>query len=823
MDGYITIGTKIDTSGLEEGIAKIEGKLDQGLDRIERKVEQSAEKSGKKFGTKFMLGFSLLNSVVSRIVNKFASSLDSAISRVDTLNNFPRVMKSLGQNTDDATQSVNYLSDKLTGLPTTLDSAVSAVQRFTSANNNVKASTEIFLALNNAVLAGGTPMQQQQLALEQLSQAYAKGKPDMMEWRSAMSVMPAQLNQAAQAMGYGKNGATKLGEALRKGDVSMNEFMTTLVKMNKQGMNGFKSLEEQAREGTGGIQTSLANLKTAFTRAMAEILQTIGQTNITRFFQTIIDAIKAVIPYIGAFVKSLMVAITALGNVIKSISNGISSLFGKNTAKNAKEINDSTKDMGNSMNNLSSATGTTSDNLGSANKKAKELKKQLTGFDEMNILQDTTSSTSGAAAGDVSVGGLEGLQDIGDLGIGNIGDSIKKVTPLMEAFVSLVWGLIAAFGAFKIMNLLKSLGLLSLSIGEILSIAAGIGSIVGGIVLIVQGIIDYLKDPTWGNFAKILAGIALVGVGVALIFGGIPALITAAILLVAAIGVAIYKNWDKIKAVLSKVGQWIYDHVIKPVIDFFKALWEGIKAIFKPVIQFYINIYKTIFENLKIVVSNMIKVVVALWNGIKSILSPVFKWVYDHVIKPVADFFGGLWKSVKDGASTAWKGIKNIFRNVAAWFKQNVIDKIVSKLRDFGKKVGDVVGGAFKGAINFVLSAIESILNTPIRAINGLIDIINKIPGISLGKLNTFSLPRLAKGGIVNMPGPGVMVGSAMAGERGAEGVIPLTDSQQMDLLGAAIGKHITINATIPVYAYNKQVDRQMKKIKAENDFAFNR
>ncbi|WZU00611.1 tape measure protein [Erysipelothrix sp. D19-032] len=49
------------------------------------------------------------------------------------------------------------------------------------------ASTEMFLALNNAVLAGNAPMDMQRSALEQLSQAYAKGKPDMMEWRSAIS------------------------------------------------------------------------------------------------------------------------------------------------------------------------------------------------------------------------------------------------------------------------------------------------------------------------------------------------------------------------------------------------------------------------------------------------------------------------------------------------------------------------------------------------------------------------------------------------------------------------------------------------------------
>ena len=73
-----------------------------------------------------------------------------------------------------------------------------------------------------------------------------------------------------------------------------------------------------------------------------------------------------------------------------------------------------------------------------------------------------------------------------------------------------------------------------------------------------------------------------------------------------------------------------------------------------------------------------------------------------------------------------------------------------------------------------------------------LIDKIRKVPGLGgLQRLNTIKIPRLAKGGIINLPGRGVPVGSAIGGERGQEGVIPLTDSQQMALLGEAIGKYI--------------------------------
>ena len=97
------------------------------------------------------------------------------------------------------------------------------------------------------------------------------------------------------------------------------------------------------------------------------------------------------------------------------------------------------------------------------------------------------------------------------------------------------------------------------------------------------------------------------------------------------------------------------------------------------------------------------------------------------------------------------------------------------------------------------------------------------MPGINLGKLPTFKLPRLAKGGIINQPGRGIPVGSAIGGERGQEGVIPLTDSQQMQLLGEAIGRYVTINANITNTMNGRVISRELQKVNNTNDFAFNR
>lgn len=95
--------------------------------------------------------------------------------------------------------------------------------------------------------------------------------------------------------------------------------------------------------------------------------------------------------------------------------------------------------------------------------------------------------------------------------------------------------------------------------------------------------------------------------------------------------------------------------------------------------------------------------------------------------------------------------------------------------------------------------------------------------GINIGKLSTFNLPRLKTGGIINYPNKGVMLGgNAIGGESGAEGVIPLTDSQAMSQLGEAIGKYVTINATVINKMNGRTLSRQIQNIQANKDFAYN-
>lgn len=373
--------------------------------------------------------------IASIIKSTILGNVDAAIKRVDTLSNYSRVMSNLGADSVQANASVQKLSNKLIGLPTTLDDASGAVQRFTSVNSNISRSTDMFLALNNAILAGGASSEIQKSALEQLSQSYAKGKPDMFEWRSAMTAMPAQMKQVAEAMGFVN--ASALGEALRNGTVSMDQFMDTIMKLNTQGINGYQSFEEQARNATGGIATSIANMRTAIVRCMSDVMNTIGQSNIAGFFTNIAKAINSCVPYVVAFTKVVMVAVGYLTALFGGKSKKLSSSFGgvsnnaKKAAGNTGALAKNMNDASNSSQKLSKGAGGTGSGLkkaaGNASKLKKELKGALAGFDAINNINSSNGSSdpsSGDSGGSGGAGGSGG--DIGGFSMDDSGAKEQK-------------------------------------------------------------------------------------------------------------------------------------------------------------------------------------------------------------------------------------------------------------------------------------------------------------------------------------------------------------------------------------------------------------
>lgn len=330
--------------------------FENGLDKM-KNTSQNAGNSIKNIVAG--LGITKLIGVA---MNQINSSLDGAISRLDTLNNFPKVMSNLGIEAEDADKSLKKLGDKLAGLPTTLDEAALSVQRLTSKNDDIEKSTDLFLALNNAILAGGAGAEIQSSALEQMSQAYSKGKMDMMEWRTIQTAMPAQLKQVAKAMGVTTD---ELGAMLREADdggETMERFMETIVALNEEGIDGFQSFEKQARNSTGGIKTAITVAKTQVVKGVADIIQSLNKgleeanlPNLTEIIQNIgkgakqvLDVVADKLPAIIGFLKTIapilapilaaVMAFKVVGTIISLINAAKTAMIAFNVVLAANPI-----------------------------------------------------------------------------------------------------------------------------------------------------------------------------------------------------------------------------------------------------------------------------------------------------------------------------------------------------------------------------------------------------------------------------------------------------------------------------------------------------
>lgn len=287
-DGRVVIEIDADSSKFSAAVGKLGDTAKQSLGTAIK---------GSFIGNLFANAFSKAAGVIS-------SSLDGAISRVDTLNQFPRVMSQLGYGADSASAAIGKMSDHIQGLPTKLDSIAGSVQRVVPKFKDVGKATDVMLAFNDALVAGGQSSQVQEAALEQYVQGISKGKFELEEWRSIQTAMPGQLDAVAQSMlGAGKS-SNDLYEALKSGKVSVDDFADAFVKLDSEGINGMASFAEQAKTGSAGIATSMSNAANAVTVQIAKIIDKINENGeIAAGF----DAIKQAVTEFGG------AAVTAVG------------------------------------------------------------------------------------------------------------------------------------------------------------------------------------------------------------------------------------------------------------------------------------------------------------------------------------------------------------------------------------------------------------------------------------------------------------------------------------------------------------------------------
>ena len=300
----------------------------------------------------------------------------------------------------------------------------------------------------------------------------------------------------------------------------------------------------------------------------------------------------------------------------------------------------------------------------------------------------------------------------------------------------------------------------------------------------------------------------------------------------------------------------VFDGLIDTIKGVLEIIWGLLSGDAELVRKGFKDLLLGISEILSGAVQAIIGIIKLIWLALVDIFTPVAEWIYKYVILPVWNFIKALFDTIVSIIKTAFSVISGIFKALVEIMKapftalKLTVESVISGARTTIMGFRDLFRGIFTGDMKMALEGFKNIfrgvfeslwgiakypLNLIIGGINALIDGANKIkfdvpdwvPGLGGQKwgFNISKIPMLKTGAIINNPSYGVPVGGgrALAGEAGAEGIIPLTDSQAMETLGEAIGRYITINANIVNSMNGRTISRELQRIRGNQDFAYNK
>lgn len=283
-----------------------------------------------------------------------------------------------------------------------------------------------------------------------------------------------------------------------------------------------------------------------------------------------------------------------------------------------------------------------------------------------------------------------------------------------------------------------------------------ISDVLGGIADFLKGVFDIITGILTGDMSKIFDGFTETGDAIMNILSTI---LTGLLDLTVAVLKFI---WDTIVAI-------------------FQGIWDGIVAIFTPLGEWFSERWNDITTALADVAKWFGDMFQQAWDAIVNIFTAIGTWFGERwndvttTLANVATWFGNIFRS-------AFDAVKNAFSSIDSFFS-GVWDTVQSIFVNAGQMVGDAVGGAFRSAVNAVLGTIENVVNGFISMINGVLDTVRGLPGLGwVGSVGYVSLPRLARGGIVDSPTV------AMIGEAGKEVVMPLENTGFLQTMGRIVG-----------------------------------
>ena len=724
-DGSIIVDTEIDTEGFKAGSNKIQKAISSMNSKIKNlgPTFQKALSGSASAMSSFDAKATILESTISDIeteLQKLGSakvptdiyaglieSADKCSYKLDTLYQKQKKMKATGvSKNSQAWKSLQY-----------------EIQRTGSAMETYNARAQA-MESNGTAFQSGTNTAQ----YKELSNALANAKTQLAEMKAQAEKARNSTRKLASEGGLLKKVFNKIGKSAKKSGSAVGKLggkFKGLTRMLKQMLmfrvftgiltavtDGFKNLAQystQTNKDLSALKSSLTQLKNSFAAAFAPIL-------------------TVVTPILTKLINYLSTALTYIGKLFAALSGA--KTFTKATAVQ--------EDYAASLGNTGQA--------------AEDAQRQLAGFDDLNVLSDS-SSKSDSGAGEASpsemfeevpiessitdfIGRLKEAFTSGDYaGIGAaIGNGINTAIQKVNDFIK--WDNVGG----TITNFVKGVaeGFNSLvhtvnwtQIGD--TFAQGFNTAINTLFLILTEF-DWpgLAAGLANNLNGVVSGFDWAKLGTTLSTGMRTAIATLRSAITtfdwaklgsdlwnSLIGIITNIDWSGIIAKAFQLLGAALAGAVSLIVGFAKSLWESLKSAFESTKNYFATYIDEAGGN---VIEGLLN---GIWNGIKNIGT----WIKDNIFTPFINGFknafgihspstvmsemgGYLIEGLLQGIKNLWHTITDFFSNALASLKQTIANAwsaIQQGAQAAWQGISNTVSSAWSGIKSGVSSACTAV------------------------------------------------------------------------------------------------------------------
>lgn len=618
-------------------------------------------KAGSDAGGKFSSGLSakagavmgLVSSVTGKAFDAISNSLGSAIGRVDTMNNFPKVMKNLGYSGQEAEASIKKMSASIDGLPTSLPGLTSMVQQLAPLCGSLDEATNIGIAFNDMCLASGASTADVSRAMQQYSQILSKGKPELQDWKTLQEVMPGQLNQVAKALIGPTANSKDLYNALKDGSITMGDFNNAVMKLDTEGVDGFASFAQQAKDSTQGIGTALDNISNRVAKAVQTIINAFGAENIS-------GAINTFSGSFGKTADAIATVIYGIKDVVSKGVSGIASVFGQ--IKSALP------------------SGFLDGIVGAFEKLAPAIAPAVTAFTLLLPVMNGMQKVFGIVSGFKSLGAALSAVAGGPVGL------------IIAAIAAVVVGLAALYNTNEdVRNAINS------AWSGIQAAAAQVWPYIQQAVTTACSVIQGAVTQYWPVIQQVVTQV--MGAVKDFVVSAWPTIQAAFTTACSVIQSIIQAVWPVIQTVITTVMQ-VINAVIGTVLAAINGDWSGVWTGIQSIIE-------TVWTGIQSIVSAAIGAVSSIISSVLSTISGVWSGTWGAIKWA----FSSIWNGIR-GAATS--GIDSVYTTVTG-IKDKIVGFFSgagSWLVESGKSILNGLKSGIESAIGSVTSSVEGAVET---------------------------------------------------------------------------------------------------------------